>query len=193
MRKKLFALIVVGAIFSFLVGCSEPPTQAPTQPKVTKMQGQEEKAASCDYEVRSDDSGTEALVGPGQKIFRKSDAVNGAMSPFILQGDSVLINGWGFDRQKKVVPDGFLLFINNKCVALVKPTERPDVASHFKNPDLAKTGFSFAIPKYTFQNKSPDDLRIVILTADGLMGDVDTSKAAEGAGGKLWKKGGGPR
>jgi hypothetical protein len=190
MRKKLLSLAGVVVISSLLLACSESPKSPPPQAKPAASQGQQPDATKCEFQLVKDDTGAEMLQGPGKKIYKKNSGVNGPLELFDLQGDFVLLSGWGCDRDAGVPPVGFALFVDGSCRALVSPVERPDVAAHFKNPRLNMTGFTFRVPKSVFEGRSPEDLRIFIVTEDSGVGEVYTRIAKEGSAKVLWKKSG---
>lgn len=99
------------------------------------------------------------------RIGAAPDPVN--KQPAATPGDlPILLNGFGFDPVAKVPAKGVDLVIDGKAYGATYGGSRADVASYFKAPALARTGYTMTLPAGTLA-KGPHALVVRVIAADG--------------------------
>ena len=99
------------------------------------------------------------------RIGAAPDPVN--RQPAATPGDvAIVLSGFGFDAVAKVPAKGVDLVIDGKAYGAAYGGSRPDVASYFKTPPLALTGYTVTLPAGTLP-KGPHALVVRVIAADG--------------------------
>lgn len=79
------------------------------------------------------------------------DTINGAITRIstVMKGDPLIINGWMADTDSEIISVPVIARLTRSdnsqvfYAIIVNRISRPDVATHFKNPALDKSGFDF--------------------------------------------------
>ena len=137
--------------------------------------------------IQRDVDGNEMIKAPDGKVFSiRNEAFEGLLEQFSIEGNRVVLVGWGADQKRKVPPSDFALFLGDKCLGVVRPTNRPDLANYFGDPQMDKIGFAVELPLSSLKGKPFRQFRILALTADWLAGDVSIQKANDEENKTIW-------
>jgi hypothetical protein len=98
---------------------------------------------------------TYSLSSSNKILVRHPDSTSMQIIPNALQGwvssavkgGHVYFSGWAADVKNSQLPEAIILFMNGKFLYSGRTEkDRPDVAKHFDNPALQKSGFNFMLP-----------------------------------------------
>lgn len=123
-------------------------------------------------------------------------AVDGNLEVARVVDGHVVLRGWAADAENSETVEAVVVFLNGDYFYSGKCTlERPDVAKHFGNDALMKSGYKFSFPISEFENLPESNLRIFAVSKRGLASEfrvgriksvVSFSKPAQEGGAALW-------
>jgi hypothetical protein len=129
------------------------------------------RSLTSDYRLTSDQKGERVESSAGQPVAVQAGAVNGYVDHWSrTQSGDVLISGWAADRSDPGLTT-VLVFANERLVAGVRSTiPRPDVADHFKDRRLLRSGYEAFIPRSDLEGAPR--IRVFGLSARGVASEL---------------------
>ena len=118
---------------------------------------------------------TYSLSSSGKTLIRHPDSTSMQIIPNALQGwvssavkgGHVYFSGWAADVKNSQLPEAIILFMNGKFLYSGRTEkDRPDVAKHFNNPALRKTGFNFVLPLSLLEDTASPEIRFFAVLND---------------------------
>ncbi len=111
------------------------------------------------YEIIRSSSGASVRVIPG--------ALTGFVDRAEVREGLVSFGGWAADVKNSQIPEAIVAFKNGKFLhSGGADIDRPDVAKHFDNPALERTGFKFLLPLSAFKNTASPEVRVFAVLND---------------------------
>jgi hypothetical protein len=81
-----------------------------------------------------------------------------------------VVKGWAANLQSGRPAEDVLLFVGDELVAAARPSvERPEVALHFNQPGIARSGYSITIPLIALRG---DETLRVFAVSEGMAGEL---------------------
>ncbi len=139
-----------------------------------------EDVLEADYSILTTDD-EEAIITPESRLIPViPEAVRGHVDKGKLARlgsgtDMAFISGWAADIQRSQPASAILIIANGAVIYAGPPTfERPDVARHFGNDALVKSGFALLLPAIMLGEGNPAgaEVRVFALSSDGVASEL---------------------
>jgi hypothetical protein len=94
-----------------------------------------------------------------------------------IKNNYILFSGWAADVENSQVPEAIVIFVNGQffysgwC-----NTDRPDVATHYGNPALKRSGFNYMFPLWQFKDIVNSEVRIFAISKKSVGSELHYSK-----------------
>jgi hypothetical protein len=137
--------------------------------------------------LRAGKAGGESLVfEDGRELPIKAQTGIGFLDNFFLNGYTVLITGWAFDKKEGFPVRSIVFFSGKQCIAKTKPgIKRNDLIPFLKTEKAEFSGFQFEIPAYKFTGEK---IRAFGITMKGVAFELKLTGTARESMEKFFRK-----
>jgi len=153
--------------------------------EVKKLPENIKRNSSDPYKLSSSGKGNETITrldGESLPVIRNNWM--GHLSDIEEGNESVTFQGWAADVKNRQLVESVVIFINGEfAFSGGTKVDRPDVAKHFQNSALLRTGFKFVLPRSIFCGTGRPEIRFFAVSKKGIVSELIYPK------GYMWRKG----